>query len=804
MERHRRRCFGVKMSRKGTIFICIILIGLLLCGCTKEKGKLENAETEIGIPSKILYADGSIMWEVDHLYDEDVDNYIIRCILDALMRDSGYNLTGFPCIDTQIPEKEFEVLVEKYCKVICNNGYIVKTSIDRELCEILKKSIQSQTTQYVERLSDGKLCIEAGAVCCDKKTGKVVAYVSGRDSENVVEDSLKIYSYSRRPGSAMKPLVVYAPLIERGYSAGSSVIDKQYNENVTNYDKRYEGKVTLEYAVAKSKNTVACEMLSIMGPEIGIDYLKKMHFDYITEEDVTPYAAIGLLQDGVTIPQMCSGFATLADGGVYHLPTCIVSIEDGFGNILQIEDEGERIYSFDAAEEMTEILKKVFVYGTAKGMLPSGLDGAGKTGTTAEGYDGWMCGYSGDYVTTVWVGAAQENSKTHDMAGNGCPALIWNDFYAGLIKRKKLTVDNNTICEFTDEEIITETTQNENDTIRMISNYIKSMNLKEKVYQLFIVVPEQLGLSEEEIKKGSLRNVLMEKPVGGLIFFERHLEDTEQTKSMTSSIDKDAFRYEGSKLFMCIDEEGGEVVRIADNHKFGVKNIGIPSDMESEKEVYKNARYIGDYLNNLGFNVDFAPDVDLYYEGSFLKKRTFSQDERIVSKLAGAYIQGLHSENVWGCYKHFPGIGSVSDDMHKGCSEISKKWDELKVDLYPFSEAETDGVEFCMVGHVTMPEILGDGILCSYSEEYINGVLRNQFGYDGIVITDAMDMAVITDNFTAAEASVLMILGGCDMLLMPEDLDLAVEGIIDAVERGIITEERLNESLERIFRLKFK
>ena len=166
-------------------------------------------------------------------------------------------------------------------------------------------------------------------------------------------------------------------------------------------------------------------------------------------------------------------------------------------------------------------------------------------------------------------------------------------------------------------------------------------------------------------------------------------------------------------------------------------------------------------------------------------------------------LQGLEENNIYGVVKHFPGHGSTKADSHDGLATCEKNLEEMKQEeLVPFQNAINNGADFIMVGHITVPNITGSTLPSSMSEYMITEVLRNQMGFDGVVITDAMNMKAITNQYDSAEAAITAINAGADIILMPADFKAAYEGVIEAVKSGTISEETINSAVVRIVKAK--
>lgn len=259
-------------------------------------------------------------------------------------------------------------------------------------------------------------------------------------------------------------------------------------------------------------------------------------------------------------------------------------------------------------------------------------------------------------------------------------------------------------------------------------------------------------------------------------------------------------------IFLGVDEEGGSVSRVAKS-SIDVIEVG---DMASIGESGDTARAyevgltIGSYLKELGFNLDFAPVADVAdSEGSAMGDRVFGSDAQTVGDMVSNVVDGIEGTGVSSCLKHFPGIGYVDGDTHNGRVETTKTLDEMRSsDFVPFKAGIDAGADFVMVSHVTVSAVEEDAVPSTLSKTIMTDILRDELGFQGIIITDAMSKSAITEYYTTEEAAVKAIAAGADMILMPEDFHTAYDAVLAAVQDGTISEGRINESLERIYRVK--
>lgn len=343
-----------------------------------------------------------------------------------------------------------------------------------------------------------------------------------------------------------------------------------------------------------------------------------------------------------------------------------------------------------------------------------------------------------------------------------------------------------------------------------VDERIGAMTLEQKVAQLFIVTPEALveGVSQVTQAGDMTREGVTAHPVGGIVYFAQNLLDPEQTTTMLANV-KQFYADAGNVApFIAVDEEGGTVVRVADNEAFGAQDVGDASALGSagDTEAAKRAaEQIADYLMPLGFNLDFAPVADVVdpLRSDTMGLRSFSSDAAVAADMVRAEVEGFRDKKMLCCAKHFPGIGAAAGDSHEGAITIEATNEELEtVDLVPFRAAIEAGVPMIMVGHVSLPNIVGDSTPAPLSSAVVQGMLRDSLGHTGIIVTDSLSMGAITDYYTPAEAAVAALKAGCDIPLMPERLDEAYQGVLSAVQVGELTEERLDESLTRILTAK--
>lgn len=357
-------------------------------------------------------------------------SYAIHCVVEEMMRADGFEFKyDFPLVtDREDYEELYDATFAEYREKLFLSGYQIYTSINQVHQNALQNAIDVKLEEYNTKNTNGTYALQCAATCIDNETGLVTAVVGGRSQEDISYDYNRAYLSSRPPGSAIKPLVVYTPLLERGYSASSMVEDKKDPEGPKNANGQYSGSVSIKTAVEKSINTVAWSKFNELGAEIAMQYLLDMEFADIMPQDYTGSSALGGFTRGASTLEMSGAYTALANGGVYRTPSCIVRVEDSYGNVVyEHAPEEKQVYEAAAADAMTEILQGVMTNGTAKGQGVSGMPSAGKTGTTNENKDGWFAGYTPYYTTSIWVGYDSPR-WLKGLTGSAYPAEIWHNF----------------------------------------------------------------------------------------------------------------------------------------------------------------------------------------------------------------------------------------------------------------------------------------------------------------------------------------------------------------------------------------
>ena len=346
----------------------------------------------------------------------------------------------------------------------------------------------------------------------------------------------------------------------------------------------------------------------------------------------------------------------------------------------------------------------------------------------------------------------------------------------------------------------------------VIEEELSQMTLREKVGQLFYIRPESLDPEIEYTTSADLPDVRLQDvngrmketasryPMGGIVLFAHNIRDGEQLARFVADI-----RALPGAPLLCVDEEGGRVARLANNPAFGLPRYESMAAFRSPGEVKEAAFTIGSYLKRLGFDIDFAPvaDVNTNPENIVIGNRAFSDQPKDAAKKVKAYVKGLRKAGVLGCLKHFPGHGDTQADTHFGYAVSGKTWEEMAAcEMIPFKAGIRAGAPLVMTAHIAAPAVTGSDIPSTLSPEVLQGKLRGELGFEGAIITDALEMGAITRQYSVPEACVLALEAGVDILLCVKDYPACFEAVLAAVQEGRLTEGRIDESVRRILRLK--
>ena len=382
--------------------------------------------------------------------------------------------------------------------------------------------------------------------------------------------------------------------------------------------------------------------------------------------------------------------------------------------------------------------------------------------------------------------------------------ILLTGMMAAMLAACSGTSDNQESQATAAESQMTETTESETETETEPAD---ALTLEQKVGQLFIVRPDALDPSQESDQVNdadedgvtevtdTMKEMLAKYPVGGVCQFGKNITDPDQI----IRFNQDLQCISEIPMFIAVDEEGGRVARLANNDAFDLPKyesaaaVGTSGDTSNALEM---GQTIGSYLKKYGFNLDFAPDADVNTnpDNPVIGTRAFSSDAQTAADMVGAAAGGLREEGILPTLKHFPGHGDTAEDSHTSLAVSYKSLEELQAcEFLPF-QADS-GVQAVMIGHIAVPNVTGNDTPASLCEEMVNMVPDKE---NTLIITDSLSMQAITDAHPSGEAAVMAFEAGCDILLMPEDLEAAYDAILEAVQNGRISEERLDNSVNKI------
>lgn len=330
-----------------------------------------------------------------------------------------------------------------------------------------------------------------------------------------------------------------------------------------------------------------------------------------------------------------------------------------------------------------------------------------------------------------------------------------------------------------------------------VEQTLSKMTLEEKAGQMVFPNVNGIYMSDDSPEFKRLEFLVKEKNVGGLIFFTSDLyEQVVLTNKMQ--------RLAKYPLLIAADYEHGITMRIDGATPF--PNIMALGAVDDENLTYEMAKIIAKEGRAIGVHQNYAPvsDVNNNPNNPIINTRSFGESPELVAKHSNSFLKGLQDGGMIATSKHFPGHGNTSIDSHLDLPVLKSNLDELnQIELYPFKENIKAGVMSIMVGHLAVPAIEGDtGIPASLSKKIITDLLKNQLGFKGLIVTDALNMHGITNYYSTAKATIEAIKAGHDCILFPDNPIEAIDAIIDAVRNGVISEERINYSVRKILRTK--
>ncbi len=342
---------------------------------------------------------------------------------------------------------------------------------------------------------------------------------------------------------------------------------------------------------------------------------------------------------------------------------------------------------------------------------------------------------------------------------------------------------------------------------------LSQMTLREKVGQLFLIRPDALdsGQTLSQIIDSASPGVtqateeitrMMERyPVGGIILFSKNIQTAEQLKALNTDLQKAS----AIPLFLAVDEEGGLVARLARTEALGLPRFQSAAAVGAQgmDAALDMGRTIGGYLCEFGFNMDFAPvaDVNTNPENPIIGTRAFSSDPAQAALLVRSMADGLTESGIIPVFKHFPGHGDTAQDSHAGLAVSQKDLEALKsCEFLPFRQA-TD-YDCVMVGHIALPQLTGSLTPATLSPVIVRDLLKGELGFGGLVITDSLEMGAIRESYSPGDDAVAALKAGCDIILMPSNLEEAFDSVLFALGNGELSMQWLNETVLKILEFK--
>lgn len=335
---------------------------------------------------------------------------------------------------------------------------------------------------------------------------------------------------------------------------------------------------------------------------------------------------------------------------------------------------------------------------------------------------------------------------------------------------------------------------------------IASMSVEQKAANLFIVTPESITGVNKATKAGEgTKTALQQYAVGGIVYRNQNISGADQFNEMIKTT-KDMYKsLYNTKLWAFVEEDGVDPVVACSltgvQKPESAKALGESGDSGNAYTTYIN---IATSLKNYRIDVNLGPVCDVNIEGnSFLGDSSFSNDADIVTSMVRQAVDAEIETGIMAGLQTFPGIGSADKDPAKGESKTQRTLDEMREsEFLPFQAGIEKGAQFIVVSNVLAENATGEAVPCSMSSTLINDVLRGELGFEGVVVTDHMNQSAITSKYGSGEAAVKAIQAGADMVLEPADFAESYQAVVNAINDGTISEERLNDALLHIYKLK--
>ncbi|MEN1759607.1 glycoside hydrolase family 3 protein [Anoxynatronum sibiricum] len=343
------------------------------------------------------------------------------------------------------------------------------------------------------------------------------------------------------------------------------------------------------------------------------------------------------------------------------------------------------------------------------------------------------------------------------------------------------------------------------EVMKKTKELVAAMSLEEKAGQVIMPAFRQTADGKPILRLDeSTRDTLLEIQPAGVILFSENIDHNSQVKSLIEALQANAT----VPLLVSVDEEGGRVSRL------GAKGISVPrlpaagvfGESGDAKMVYEAGLELGKAMKMLGFNMNMSPvaDVNTNPLNPVIGDRSFGSDPVEVGRLTVSMANGLMDAGILPVLKHFPGHGDTHQDTHRGAVNLPHDQERLaSVELIPFRRGIEAGLPAIMTAHLHVPAY-DNAFPATLSPAVLTGLLREKLGFEGVIMTDALDMQAITDDWSTEEAVILALAAGADLLLMPPEPLVARDAIVTAVTNGELPQERLDVAVERVLLLKWK
>ncbi|WP_339834852.1 beta-N-acetylhexosaminidase [Paenibacillus sp. FSL R7-0272] len=336
-----------------------------------------------------------------------------------------------------------------------------------------------------------------------------------------------------------------------------------------------------------------------------------------------------------------------------------------------------------------------------------------------------------------------------------------------------------------------------------VKQRIGQMSLRDKIGQMLLC-----GFHGTE-PEGGIEKLLGDYPIGGIVYFARNVVSPEQVERLSGGLQNIAQASGNVPLWIAIDQEGGMVARITEGIALMPGQMAIAA-AGSVQDAYAAARISGTELQSMGINMNFAPVLDVNNNASnpVIGVRSFGESAEKVADFGAASIAGFQQAGIAATAKHFPGHGDTDTDSHLDLPVITHDRTRVdQVELVPFRAAIAEGVDAMMSAHIYFPALEPERLPVTLSHSVLTGLLRKELGYEGMILTDCMEMKAIATHYGTVDAAVMAVEAGADMVLISHTAQLQVEAfeaLMNAVKSGRISERRIDESVKRLLTYKMK